>query len=226
MRVLSFLVLSLLFHSTCFAYIVVLKSGKRVVGNLLGQDATTLQLKDPSGIVLSFKKSILNEDAMSIANANTSPEEMQSNQKMQTKRDVRVYKNEDVSQMPELSILESDSTESPYAEFKEEHPPGTQADPKAERSWRSRAVALQKELARLREKKIKVEASCEQSRQSANTQLTTPQKKPVNILALLDRSTACKMLDEIAHQLADAEERWIDFETEARRAEVPWQWLE
>lgn len=226
MRVLSFLVLSFLFHSSCFAYIVVLKSGKRLVGNLLGEDATTLQLKDPSGIVLSFKKSLLNEDAMSIANANTAAEEMQADQKTQTKPDVRVYKNEDVNQMPELSILESDSTESPYPEFKEEDAPGMRADPKVERSWRSRAVALQKELSRLREKKIQVEASCEQSRQNANAQLTTPQKKPVNILALLDRSTACKMLDEIAHQLEDAEERWIDFETEARRAEVPWQWLD
>lgn len=224
MRVLSFLVLSLLFHSTCFAYIVVLKSGKRVVGNLLGQDATTLQLKDPSGIVLSFKKSILNVDAMSIANAPTA--ETQADQKMQPKHDVRVYKNEDVSQMPELSILESDSAESPYAEFEEENTPGTQADPKVERSWRSRVVALQKELARLREKKIQAEDSCEQSRQNANTQLTTPQNKPVNILSLFERSTACKMLDEIALQLEGAEERWIDFETEARRAEVPWKWLD
>src|SRR5262245_55373768 len=225
MRVLSFLVLSFFFHSFCFAYVVILKSGKRIEGQLLGEDSTTLQLKDAGGIVLSFKKSLIDEAATN--SANTALEKNDSkNFSPSLKPSKHVYTNDDISRMPELSVIEGDTQASPYTNVDELETPLTRADPKEERSWRNRAASLKKELARLRERRIQAEASCEKSRQNASNRLASPQKKPVNMLSIFEQSSACKMLEEIGRQIQDAEERWDDFETEARRAEVPWQWLD
>jgi hypothetical protein len=204
---------------------VILKSGKRIEGQFLGEDSSTLQLKDAGGIVLSFKKTILDESATDAANAAPVKNDFK-NSTLVHKTSKRIYTNDDISKMPELSVIQGDGYESSNAEVEALDTPLTRADPKEERSWRGRAASLKKELARLRERRIQAEASCEKSRQNASNHLASPQKKPVNLLSIFEQSSACKMLDEIDRQILDAEERWDDFETEARRAEVPWQWLD
>jgi hypothetical protein len=227
MRILSFLVLTLVLNTTCFAYTVILKSGKRVQGRLIGEDRSTIQLKDQNGIVLSFKKIFLDEPAMAIANNQTKFISADSQKQGSEPRSVRVYKKEDLSKMPDLSVAEGDSIESSYEESEVAQDTFTvRSDSKEQRHWQSRAISLKKDLAKLREKKIQVEASCAQARQSSSSGLTKSHRKPINMLPLLSKPAACDLLDEVTRQLEEAQERWDIFETEARRSEIPWQWLE
>lgn len=226
MRMLPFLLLCFVIHSSCFAYTVILKSGKRIAGTLIGQDQSTLQLKDRSGILISFNKAGLDIPAMNAANQPIS--HSPNNGSSQRKESARTYTKDDLEKMPVLGIVEGDSQEpiDPDPEIEAGKSTAPSFSAKEEKSWRSRAVSLKKELAKLREKRIEAEAKCEQSRENLSSRLTTPQRKPINMLPLFGKPTACKMLEELTQQLDEAEERWDIFETEARRAEVPWQWLE
>jgi hypothetical protein len=174
MRILSFLVLSLVFQSTSFAYTVILQSGKRIVGTMVGEDRSTLQLKDADGILISFNKATLDLTAMAAANQPMS--RAANNGSARPKASARIYTRDDLDQMPALGIVEGDRPEliESDQETSVKESTARPSSAKEERSWRSRAVSLKKEMARLREKQIQAEASCDKSRENLSSRLATP----------------------------------------------------
>jgi hypothetical protein len=78
----------------------------------------------------------------------------------------------------------------------------------------------------VREKLAGLEESCGQARQKSNSQRAKPHKKAIDLLSVLEEPAACKKQQELLNQLEDAQNRWDDFEIRARRAGVPWSWLE
>lgn len=97
---------------------------------------------------------------------------------------------------------------------------------KPELYWRKEGMALRKRLESLREKLAGVEEACNQARQTGALRRSKPHKKVVDLLSTMDEPAACKKQEELIRQLEETQNRWDDFEIRARRAGVPWSWLE
>ena len=239
MRTISFLLLILVFCQLSFGYTVILKSGKKMEGTWIGEDSFTLQMKDNTGILLSFRKSVLDLEAMKTVNESSHPETLpvqettirwgkaesekpslvELAQETKKKRGVpsRTLTLGDLRDAPELSVLGSDGP----AFATVESTPVPRED-----EWRSASRALRKDLDSLRDRKISAGAACSKAREKLATKLSKPHRNSVNLLPLFEDPAECLRASEIDRQLRDAERRWEEHEDRARKAEVPWQWLE
>ncbi len=241
MRIISFLILLLLFVQPLFAYTVVLKSGKRIHGAFVAEDNATLQIKDSGGVILSFKCDLLDLDSMVRTNAQPEaeadlPKRTEHRIEIRTRpRDIdlaaiadQTQKNRkgnartvtaaDLESAPELTIL--GTADEPK---KQEIEPASDRD---EQQWRKEAGSLRKEISRLREKRISAEASCQRAEQRLSEKRTRPSREPSSLLQTFQKPTECQRLSEIDSQIQDAQMRLENFEERARRSEIPWQWIE
>jgi hypothetical protein len=238
-RTISFLILVLLFADPLIAYTVVLKSGKRIEGTFVAEDQATLQIKDSRGVILSFKRERLDLDFMVRLNAGSESDPPKATEDTfvartrsreidlaafadQTQKDrkgnARTVTAADLDSAPELTIL------------------GTEDDPKPEgieavsnrdeQQWRKEAVSLRKEISRLREKRIVSETSCQAAEQRLSEKRTRPSRQPAPLLSSFQKPPECLRLAEIDRQIEEAQMRLENFEERARRAEIPWQWIE
>lgn len=122
------LVLLFLFASIHFvsAYTVLLKNGKKIEGIFVEENAEKILIKDKDGIVLTFRKSTLDLERMKQINTENLESDSPSEKSIQTrptqtqnteKNTKRVFKNEDLKDLPELSIIGSESsTDAPTEE--------------------------------------------------------------------------------------------------------------
>ena len=240
MRILSLLI-TLCFTVSVSAYDVVLKSGKRIQGIRIGEDNLTIQMKDQrDGTLLSIKKSVVDLVATDQANQNqqrsvqADPVQEQEGRVPKTiveiaeeTRKARTGKaplltNGDVPQDGSVSVFgSSDSTRFATMPANESNIPG-----KDERYWRKEAATFRRELSTIREKLISADARCLKARERASTRLAGSHKKAENLLVLMETPVECAQRDETEQQLHDSEARLYDFEERARRAQVPWQWIE
>ena len=103
--------------ATCSAYTVVMKKGKMMTGTVISETDQVLVFKDNSGVQYSLKKSSLDLDKMTQANAAKAPEPPPALEQPAatpapepSKKKARVYTKEDVdalrSKYPELSLGE------------------------------------------------------------------------------------------------------------------------
>jgi hypothetical protein len=237
MSIPSLLILFFLSTPIVFSYTVITTAGKRIEGTLISEQGSTIVIKDPQGIPISFKKQLLDWKAMSAANAPSPRLENPSDAKPRPKKaepaiaeiaaesrrqrtgSVRKLTLEDLPATPELSILGSERAEPATIKTKGEQGPD-------ERQWRSRIDLLKREVHRLTERKISAEASCDQTKRKQFEARTTPQDHPTNLLSTYRESSQCSKLREIESQLADAETRLGDAREEGRRAGVSWKILE
>lgn len=239
MRTISFLILVFLFVHPLFAYTVILKSGKRIEGTFIAEDKATLQIKDSRGVILSFKRELLDLDFMARENAKSESDPPKPTEDAVTVRkhsreidlvafaeqtqkertgSARVVTTADLDSAPELTILGTED---------EPHPDEvTQPTDRDEQRWRKEAVNLKKEISRLREKRISLEVSCQNAGQRLSERRTRPSREPVPLLPSFEKPPECERLEEIDDQLEEAQMRLENFEERARRAEIPWQWLE
>lgn len=99
-------------------YSVILKSGKTINGTFLKETSSEILVQDSDGITLTFRKSTLDLAAMKEANSQTRQEENSehlstndSNQTTPTEKSEskpkKVFTNEDIKDLPELSIVGS-----------------------------------------------------------------------------------------------------------------------
>jgi hypothetical protein len=234
MSIPSLLILFLLFAPCVFPYTVVTTSGKKIQGTLISDQEATILIKDPSGVLISFKKQILDLEAMKIENtpkneifkpakpalkrAAPTIVEVASETRKKRKGFSRNLSMEDLENAPGVSIFGSESSEGPTNK--------KDTEKESEKHWESRIVALKKEVNRLRERKIAAEASCDQAERKQYLARTTPNEKPSDLLATYKESPQCKKMEEISSQLLDAEGRLEDLREEGRRAGVSWQVLE
>lgn len=240
MRVLSFLILFTFVSQLVSAYTIILKSGKFIEGEFLGEDQSTIQIKDPSGILLSVKKYSVDLEATKLKNslkdriepAKSLPSSVRpvaksivdiAAENRKKGKGGKAYKKEDLAGLPEVSMIGSEDGDSPDLPEIEEP---VELPSKAELYWRKEGMALRKRLESLREKLAGVEDACNQARQTGALRRTKPHKKVIDLLPLMDEPSACKKQEELLRQLEETQNRWDDFEIRARRAGVPWVWLE
>ena len=237
MRVLSFLLVSLLSVNFCYAYTVVLLSGKQISGALLGEDRISIQLRDVSGVVLSIKKSRVNFDATeranpTITNAPPPPEtviqqpsektlvEIAHEVRESRNGEARIYTRADLDRVPEISVGDEISAENSVNVKLE-------ADAKDNESfWRKSATDFRKELAKLRERKISAQFSCRKAQEKRDASIYGGSKRPSNLNSAFEEPAECERLKAIESQLEEAEWRWEEFTERARKAEIPWSWIE
>ena len=237
MRVFSFLLVSFLCANFCHAYTLVLLSGKQISGTLLGEDRITIQLRDISGVVLSIKKSRIDPDATHRANPviktdQARPEIVAEALPEKTLVDIarevresrhgqsRVYTRADLDHVPEISTSDESS-----GEFSENVKPSADAKDD-EKFWRKSATDLRKELSKLRERRISAQFSCRKALEKRDATVYGGSKRPSNLNSGFDEPAECERLTAIESQLEDAEWRWEEFTERARKAEVPWSWIE
>ena len=237
MRVLSFLLVSFLCANFCHAYIVVLLSGKQLSGALLGEDRISIQLRDVSGVVLSIKKSRVDFDATERANPaiTTQPPppetvvqrpsektlvEIAREVRGRRNGEARIYTRADLDRVPEISVGEEISNEIGVN-------PKLESDAKDNESfWRKSAADFRKELTKLRERKISAQFSCRKAQEKRDTSIYGGSKRPSNLNSAFEEPAECERLKAIESQLEEAEWRWEEFTERARKAEVPWSWIE
>lgn len=237
MRVFSFLLVSFLCANFCHAYTVVLLSGKQIRGTLLGEDKVTIQLRDVSGVVLSIKKSRLDIDATQQANAVIKSDlgrseivaaELPEKTLVDIAREVResrhgqsrIYTRADLDRVPEISSGQEISDE-----FSDNVKTAIEAKDD-EKFWRKSATDFRKELSKLRERKISAQFSCRKALEKRDASIYGGSKRPSNLNSGFDEPAECERLTAIESQLEDAEWRWEEFTERARKAEVPWSWIE
>jgi hypothetical protein len=236
-RVFSFLLISFLCANLCHAYIVVLLSGKEIHGTLLGEDRITIQLRDVSGVVLSIKKSRIDLDATALANpviktddARAEPivEQLPEKTVVDIAREVRksrhgqsrIYTRADLDHVPEISVGDEISDE-----LTDNVKSGAEAKDD-EKFWRKSAADFRKEISKLRERKISAQFSCRKALEKRDVSIYGGSKRPSNLNSSFDEPAECERLRAIESQLEDAEWRLEEFTERARKAEVPWSWIE
>lgn len=125
----------------------------------------------------------------------------------------RVYTLEDLEHMPEITVL--------GAETELEPDPAGVPEPSNEAQWRKKARALQLELAKLGDIVDRAEKACTEERMAP-----FHMKRSKGSIEDLNNPPSCVKAEEAKQKLEAAEERWSDFEDEARHAEVPHSWLD
>jgi hypothetical protein len=234
MSIPSYFILFLFTAQVAFAYTVVLTSGKRIEGTLVSDQQSTIVIKDSHGVLISFKKSMLDLVATSTANEQKPPSaisferesrkrpasivEIALETKSKRRGKARTITASDIENAPEISILG----------FEDQNPPNGKSKPhdSSGKEWQRQLWFLKKEVNRLREKKIATESSCEQSKEKQYAARTTPSRKPVDLISTYSETTQCRRLAEVESQLSEAETRLENMREEARRAGVSWQSLE
>jgi hypothetical protein len=237
---LSFLLVSFCLVHSLFAYTVVLKSGKRINGELIGQDQSTVQLKDTKGVRLSFKKGLLDLAEMDrlnrkIADPNRSSAKEIPKGKQEKKslvelaRELRssrtgkakVLRAHDLNEMPEITVLGT-----PYSVKDEPASRQRSEDRKEERYWRDTARELRKDLRQLQEKKWRAEDACARAESSRKRKNTAPHREPLDLASIMRESGECERVRDLQDQIRQAQLRLDDFLELARRSEVPRHWVE
>jgi|GEM_PF-2906454 len=236
MSIPSLLLLFLLTTPIAFSYTVITITGKRIEGTLITEQESTILIKDTQGVLISFKKQLLDREAMSIANARIGKEQKSKRESVPNKSEprlaeiaeesrkrrtgtARTLRLEDLSQIPELSVMGSEGNEIPAITRKSEQGPD-------EKQWERKIVSLKKEVNRLRARKISAEASCESSRRKQLQARTIPQDHPTNLLSTYKESPQCAKLEQIEDELTEAENRLDNAREEGRKIGISWQTLE
>lgn len=208
---------------------LVLKSGKVIRGELVGQDGQTIQIKDHSGVVLSAGMDAVEQLIEPIAQpqqhvsepvgraVEPSLVEIAASAKRLRTGKSRVYTVKDLAETPEVSIVGGAVSDLP--------PSGSNPPAGHDREyWQRRIATLKKEITSLQEKESSALSRCENARA---THLTKPGK--VNGVIMIDPSAEpeeCERLAAIRKQTADTESRLSDLQMQARHEGVPWSWLE
>ena len=240
MRRVTFLLSFLLFLSCADAYTLVLKNGRQCSGDLISDDGPTVQFRDAAtGAMLSLKKDQVDAAATTAVNA-PAPEPASDRAAAHAKADegrslaslaaelrgqrtgkARVYTTADLTRAPQVSVsgtAESSAGLEPEAASKQDAP--------NEKRWRSEARALRKELESAQDHAAAAEAACDKARHRNQTAMQPLSRRPTELPRLLEQPSECRKMEEMNRRLSDSRNRFDDFEERARRAGVPWQWLE
>ena len=204
-KLLSVLCLFLCAHAAS-AYTVVLKSGKKVDGTVLREDEATIQIKGDDGITLRLNKNSIDAVATNAANPATAvksqiqrqpaPQTHQDSKTQESKSDKnRVFTNEDVKDMPEVSILGSPVQRPAVGSDSEKD--GKDGRGPNETCWRTSAI-------RLRKRKAIAQERCGFIR-----------NKPA---VATDPKPECPLMQETEKQIED-------FRQKARQKGVPLDWI-
>lgn len=235
MRTLCFLLPVFLFASSLHAYTIVLKNGRRCSGDLISDSGSTYQLHDSAtGVFLSFKKEQV--DAVATTAANTPPKSPQPAaagaservtrgvadlaERLREQRTgrARVYTTSDLARTPEVSISGSQTPLQDVA--------AVSSASLNESEWRNEARKFRKELESAEDRATAAQSACDKAQANGKAAVVAPHDKPVQLQSLMRPPQECTRASELNDRAADARERLLQFQERARRAGVPWSWLE
>ncbi|PWT92926.1 MAG: hypothetical protein C5B54_02705 [Acidobacteria bacterium] len=194
-----------------FAHYIVLKSGKRIEGDIVQEDATTVHVKQPDGVIITLKKDQLDLSATFMENETAAREQAQTKQSTQTEKNLKqtqtkkagstqTFTNEDVKKMPEISVL--GTSDSASAEGKQHGNLKTSNQQShGENIWRAQAK-------KLHEKRLAAEEYCKRRYRTTERQETNESSFDPN----------CPAIVEVNKQIDELKER-------ARKAQIPDQWI-
>jgi hypothetical protein len=194
------------------AYTIVLPSGKRVEGDLIGDDGATIRVRDPHEEAVSPPGE--GKTAVPSAVRPTLPE-LARRLRLLRKGGSRVYTSADMDRLPEVEVFGS-----ACCDGGEPAPKGvTSGRVPDERYWRTGVARLRKQVNDLREKKLRAE--------ERSILTIRPRGGRKRILSFGGgEPVECKVLPDRQAQLRRAEYELDDFLEKARRSGVPWSWLE
>jgi hypothetical protein len=169
------------------AYTVILKNGKKVEGTYLEENDSQIVVRDKDGIVLTFRKTTLDLDAMSGVNpqtpqeqkpeaastqdsAQTKPADPKPSDTKSTQKPTKVFTNEDVKDLPELSVAGS---EQPQEIAEEEAGPeeSVQDEPdaygvEAEMYWKDQTRKISNRLYEAEDNYTRVQKECDDAKEA------------------------------------------------------------
>jgi hypothetical protein len=245
MKSLCFLIATFVISISLFADTLVLKNGKKLEGTIVEEDAETYRIRDSQGIVILVKKSQV--DSKSISETNIKKTEEPAETKAETKpaqtptsvadvarnvrdskkKNVRVLTNEDLDEMPEVSIIGTEETgeeeEAPEPEVVEERRGRTEED------WKEETRKFAADLRRAREDVEVLSKDCDDlGRQAAYAMVDPLQYVNINgvwvpIAGSYDASViqqsqeVCRQAEEAKKDLARIQEELERFQDYARR---------
>jgi len=226
--------LLMLAASPCFGFEVVLNNGKVLTGDVLREDPETLILRDLSGVRLNIKKDTI--DWARTQDRNKKTEEAHKKEKeptgetdltdpQQPKRKTRVYKKEDLENMPELTILGNE--ESPDdEEIRNEFEDRAMREKEAEGSWNEEALRIDDQIREAKDiyqnsKRLcdKVIPGVEDLREGDYVRLSPEQYEE-------RRRYACSEAESAAKELKNAETEYEELLEEARKKGIPPGWVD
>ena len=195
----------LIFSQLAFAHYIVLKSGKKIEGDIVGEDATTLHVKQPDGVVITLKKDEVDLSLTFMVNETAAREENQSTQtarttpQPQTRKATQTFTNADVKKMPEISVMgtsDSASTSAEHGNLK-----SRSQQPHGENLWRTEAK-------KLHTRKLTAIEYCKR-------RYRTTERDDTNESTY---DPKCPAIVEINKEIDDFKDR-------ARKSEIPDQWI-
>jgi len=245
MRKVSFLLILFFFTRLAFPYTVVLKSGRQLQGDWIGEDDVSIQVKDSAGVALSFKKANLDLWQMETLNKcsgqscqkqvvarqlttitrpqsfdqdNPLPGLAEQTRNSRTGR-ARVFSQADLATAPELSIIgTTEPVKSPKI--------SESSSRKEERYWRQTAASLRRELSRVAEKKNSADAACSRARDNNFGKQLKSHRAVIDMSELNREPVECDHAREVARDFEAARLRYDDFLERARKESIPSAWVE
>jgi hypothetical protein len=202
----------LLLAGLAAGYTVVLKTGKRVEGTVVSDDETAIRIRDADGLVLTLKKATIDEGATESANPKQEPQTAPAadrTEKPQSEKSVAEIAAEAQKKKTgkARTVTEEDLKDAPElsiigteeATGKGEKKSTLSGQARNEKGWRLRAR-------RLKQRQALAQTHCQNHLIRGKTGSTPPE-------------SPCPMLDEVNREIED-------FKEQARKASVPWQWIE
>ena len=167
-------VILLLTVSIASSYTVILKNGKRIEGAYLEENENAILIQDQDGVTLTFRKKTLDLDAMKETNSpqrhKEKAESESTNESAQTqpvdRKPKKVFTNEDLKDLPEISILGSEHP--PEENSEEQHleqAPDTYSNEK-EMYWKERTMELANHLYEAEDVYLRLQQECDAAKEA------------------------------------------------------------
>lgn len=187
--------LFILFTLPIFADVLVLKNGKKLQGSIIKEDALVYEFRDTEGILLTVKKSQVDTEATNklnpkqektedVAESSSQPD-VESNSGNKSVADIarearhkkpttskKVLTNEDLGDMPEVSIIGTEHTEESIPDHAA--PPDKDHFAEAEEYYKNETYKFKDELDRAREDAEALAKECDDLNKQAAYAIVDP----------------------------------------------------
>jgi hypothetical protein len=228
----TILVSSIIFFSAAciaYGYTVILKNGKQIEGSFVEEDDSKILIKDKDGIILTFRKSTLDLDAMEELNeaSDEAPAatcdsgdcgtQTLKNEKEIRKPPKRIFTNEDLKDLPELSIAGSDT---PVETTEPEEEPAYDASDdesiEAEAYWKEQTSKIAEQLNAAEDQYNSLKKNCEDARQELAFYVLNGYWGG-NLAVAQDATYFCSQAEDAKTEWERWKGRLEDFQEQARR---------
>ncbi len=232
MRTTSVFVCLVVCASFCFAYDVVLKSGKVVHGTLVSQDDQMIMLQDASGVRMEFKKTSVDLEKTSAANttatnppASVTPASPSNPVPPAPRSPARTITEEDLKKLHDKYDLGAGMTKETADEPSESAETETPVTERTEEEWKSELQQLQAQLKAAQQDYTQSQSLCDQLQNATiQTHRLTDEKGNTMDMAQA-KEEVCARADKAKGILDGVKDKYQSFLSEAKQQNIPPGWL-